>query len=63
MLAAGMLGLFAMKGSFPPWRHPLVTLPVAASIPLWWYARSFYRSIRARREEEAGSPPRTDESG
>lgn len=63
MAAGGVLGAFALAGSFPLWRHPLYTVPIAASIALWWYTRSFYASIRARREAEARSPPPEDGPG
>jgi hypothetical protein len=57
----GLVALSVHAMGFPLWRYPEAAAALSAPVAIWWYARSLYASIRARREAEAApAPPPAD---
>ena len=61
--AAAVLSIPALFAGYPFWQHPEIAAALSAPVPIWFWSRTLYASIRARQEAEAGSAPRADGPG
>ena len=61
-----LLGIFGVPAigflatGYPLWRHPVEVAWFSAPVPIWFWSRSLYASIRARREAGAAPAPPVD---
>ena len=60
--ASAAFSIPALFAGFPFWQHPEIAAALSAPVPIWFWSRTLYASIRARREEEARSAPPADQA-